>query len=301
MKKKIILTLLVCSALILPLAAEDLTVDYVDGYLDLLDNGDWVELFPGDVISSGDTIRLDEDSFADLSGRNKNLSLTQEGIYKVSKLLSGQAETSNLGLGSVVSGKLSIMLNNQQVQTQSTVGGVRAAEAEGAPQLDWMESETIELIEEGKEYLEDGDFDEAVSLFEEAWDLSMDEQEEGQALYYLGYTCAATGKTGQALKYLMMVKPDPYMENYHNHYLLAGNLLLNTFAYDKAVEWLAGYNADDAAYKSPETEQMIYLLSGMSYKMAGNTSNARMMLNKAVSVDSGSETAVTAREVLGSL
>lgn len=301
MKKNVILILMVCGILIFPLAAEDLTVDYVDGYLDLLDNGDWLELYPGDVISSNDTIRLDIDSFADFSGRNKNLSLTQEGVYKVSKLLSGQVETSNLGLGSVVSGKLSIMLNNSQVATQSTVGGVRAAEAEGTPQLDWMESESIELIEEGKTFLEAGDLDEAAALFEEAWDLSMDEQEEGQALYYLGFACASSGKTGQALNYLTMVNPDPYMENYHNHFLLTGNLLLNTFAYDKAVEWLDNYSAADAAYKAPETEQMIYLLSGMSAKLAGNSNKARTMLNMAISIDSESDTAATAAEILSSL
>ncbi|MBI9102337.1 MAG: tetratricopeptide repeat protein [Spirochaetales bacterium] len=301
MKKSIVLTLLICITFLVPLAAEDLTVDYIDGYLDLLDNGDWIELYPGDIVSSSDTIRLDEDSFADLSGRNKNLSLTQEGVYKVSNLLAGQAETSNMGLGSVVSGKLAIMLNNQQVETQSTVGGVRAAEAEGAPQLDWMESETIELIEEGKSYLEDGDYDEALSIFEEAWDLSMDDQEEGQALYYLGFTNAVAGKTGQALKYLMMVEPDPYMENYHNHFLLTGNLLLNTFAYDTADEWLSDYDAESAAYEAPETEQMIYLIWGMSLKMSGDNVGAEKMFNEVLSIDMESETAGKAWAALNSL
>ncbi len=301
MKRILFSMLMVFAVLLFPVAAEDLSIDYVDGYLDLLDDGDWIELYPGDVISSSDTIRLDEDSFADLLGRNKTLSLTEPGIYQVSKLLSNQAETTGLGLGSVVSGKLAIMLQNQTVETQSTVGGVRAAEAEGAPQIDWMESETMELIDEGKELLEEGNTEDAKSLFEEAWDLSMDEQEESQALYYLGYAFAAEGKAGQALKYLTMAEPDPYLENYHNYYLLTGNLLVNTFAFEKAVQWFDDYDASSAAYKAPNIEQMIYLLSGMSYKMTGETSQARSVLNQAVSLNSGSDTAAKAREVIDSL
>ena len=301
MKRYLILFALVCGLFSLSLAAEDLTVDYIDGYLDLLDGGEWIELFPGDVISSGDTLRLDVDSYADLSGRSRNLSLTQEGTYKVADLLRGQAATSNLGLGSVVSGKIAIMLNNQQVQKQSTVGGVRAAEAEGTPQLDWMESEALELIDEGKLSLEDGNLDDALKLFEEAWDLAMDEQEEGQALYYMGYTYAAAGKSGQALKYLMMTEPDLYLENYHNHFLLTGNLLVTTFAYNKANEWLALYDPDNAAYKAPETEQMIFLLAGVSQNLSGNNAKARIMLNKAIAIDSHSETGIKARDLLTSL
>jgi len=282
-------------------AAEDLTVDYIDGYLDLMEGGSWVEVMPGDVVSSGDTVRLDKDSFVELRGRNKTLSLTQPGVYEITKLLSAQAQTASLGLGSVVSGKLSIMLNDSQVQTQSAVGGVRAAEVQSAPAVDWMESEALEMIEEGKQFLNSGNLSQAISRFEEAYDLAMDDQEEILATYNLGYAYALEGKSGKALEYLTMNNPDPYLENYHNHILLAGNLYLNSFAYDKAVAWFSRYNPSRAAFKAPETEQTIYLLAGAAYKMQGNAGQARVMLQKSVDVDPRSETAGKARDLMAGL
>jgi tetratricopeptide (TPR) repeat protein len=285
----------------LTLAAEDLSVDYIDGYLDVQRGSRWVEVFPGDVVSTGDTIRLDQDSFAELRGRNKTLSLTEPGIYEVSRLLAAQTETASLGLGSIVSGKLSVLLNDSQVKTQSAVGGVRASEAAAAPVIDWMESESLELIDKGKELLAAGNTGGAIRQFEEAYDLAMDDQEETMASYHLGYAYAVEGNTGKALKYLTLTDADPYLENYHNHILLAGNLLINSFAYEKAAALFDSYNPSGAAYKAPETEQMIYLLHGMSLKMKGDTALAGNWLRKSINVDSQSDTAAKARELLSSL
>lgn len=208
--KKIGLSILIMLVIgISGLTGQSLTVEYVDGYLDILDGGSWSEVYIGDTLTPEDTIRLDSDSFAELRGSGLSLTLTEAGTYRITDLLNANAEGAALGLGNMVAGKLAQLLQNEGPQTQSAVGGVRAAEAEAEPKLDWMGSDTAELIEESRAAIAEGRLDSALKLLEEAYDLALDEQEETEALFYRGYVHALKGETADALEYLTMLPPTP--------------------------------------------------------------------------------------------
>ena len=200
-----------------------------------------------------------------------------------------------------MAGKLSLMLQGGSSQVQSAVGGVRASEAVAAPKLDWMGSDTAELIKEAQEALRENRFDSAQALLEEAYDLALDEQEESEALFYLGWTLYQKGETAGALKRLTSIQPDSYSNTYHSHFLIAGNILVSTFAYDEAIAWFGDYDPSTAAFQDTEAEQAIYLLYGMAFKQKGQSSQAREVLQKSLDLNPSGDTATAARTLLNEL
>lgn len=301
MKRQTILPVFLILIGVIPLMAQTVTIDYIDGYLDVMERGSWVEAYIGDTLSGSDSVRLDKDSYAELSGRNLNLTLTSPGIYRISELISAAGEGNSLGVGNLVSGKLSLMLQGGSSQVQSAVGGVRASEAVAAPKLDWMGSDTAELIKEAQAALRENRFDSAQALLEEAYDLALDDQEESEALFYLGWTHYQKGETAQALKRLISANPDSYSDTYHSHFLITGNILVTTFAYDDAIAWFGKYDPAGAAFQDGEAEQAIYLLNGMAFKQKGQSAQARQVLQKVLDLNADGDTAAAARSLLKEL
>jgi tetratricopeptide (TPR) repeat protein len=301
MKKQITLPVFLILFALLPSVAQNVTIDYIDGFLDVMERGSWVEAYIGDTLSASDSVRLDEDSYAELSGRNLNLTLTSPGIYRISELISAAGEGNSLGVGNLVAGKLSLMLQGGSSQVQSAVGGVRASEAVAAPKLDWMGSDTAELIKEAQDALRENRFDSAQALLEEAYDLALDDQEESEALFYLGWTLYQKGETAEALKRLTTVQPDSYSSTYHSHFLITGNILVSTFAYDEAIAWFNDYDPSAAAFQDTEAEQAIYLLYGMAFKQKGQSTQAREVLQKSLDLNPSGDTAAAARTLLDEL
>ena len=62
MKKQIMLPVFLILFALLPSVAQTVTIDYIDGYLDVMERGSWVEAYIGDTLSASDSVRLDEDS-----------------------------------------------------------------------------------------------------------------------------------------------------------------------------------------------------------------------------------------------
>ena len=77
--------------------------------------------------------------------------------------------------------------------------GVRGAKSESNVQ--WMSGDTAELLDAGKGHLEESELDEALALFEEAYDFA-EIDEETEVLFYLGYTTYSMGNLRLAADYL---------------------------------------------------------------------------------------------------
>ena len=298
MKRKIFLFVLLLFLVTSLIGAIDLTIEYLEGYIDLKNGSAWDELYMGDLISDTAVIRLDEDSLAELTGRNIKLTISNPGIYKISELLKASENRDSINLGSMLSGKFQSMFKGNSVDVQSDVGGVRAAEVETNTSIDWMSSEAEELILSGKEYLDQNLFEKALALFEEGYDFAVDEDEEAEALFYAGYTYVLMGSMGDAIDSLDMIYDlDPYLEIYNDIFILKGQLLVETFAYDKAVSWFDEYIESDINYDE-EDRQTIYLLKGISYKELGQISEAKEILQEAINIDNGSEMGKAASSIL---
>lgn len=293
-QRAIILTILFLGTLTF-LSAQDLTLDYVEGYLDLKEGSDWVELYIGDNIPRSATVRLDEDSLAELSGGNMNFILTRPGVYVIQDLLSSRRTMDSTGIGSLVSDKVSSLFS-ERATGPDTVGGVRAAEVETEPAIDWMTSEAADMISQARDMIEDGEYDDAMDVLDEAYDFAADEYEEQEIFFYRGYIYTVKGSLGKALSEFSKIYPENDQPYYSDLFLLKGKLLVDSFAFDEAVEWFDRY---DPGYASDDsTRQSIYLLHGLAAKETGLAAKANTMLKMAVDIDPSTETASVASDLL---
>ena len=279
---------------------QEFTVDYVDGYLDVNDGGSWYELFIGDPVAATDTVRLGQGSYAELSDGVITIKLTRPGTYRISELSSSARRTESSGIGSLVLGRVGRLTGQQGQQEQTTQGGVRASEAVNQNQPTWAGGESVdELIQNGLGLLNQGEFQDAYWVFQEAYDYALDDDEYKKSLFYYGYGAALIGNTGEAFDLLEEVGPDPDTDYFADHVIVLGQLLLESFAYEDAVDYLALLN--DNQGEDPGARQSALLLTGLAYDGMGNTTMARRYLERSRDVLPGSEGAGIAEELLGQL
>ncbi len=294
---RMVLSVIMLLAVAVALPALDLSIDYVEGYVDIKDGSDWAALFIGDVITSESVIRLEENSLAEISGPGIKLTLTKPGVYDVNELVGARNEQSRIGLASIIGKKVASVFEERPDTSQTAVMGVRGAKSEN--ELDWMMGDTVELLESGKEQLRNNEVVAAFATFEEAFDFA-EIDEENEVLFYLGYTSYLMGNTREALGYFNeMLDIDPDVEFFPNLLLLKAQLLAETFAYEDAVEWLGTY--EDDVELSPDNLQTAYLIEGVSYKGLENVTAAREALQQAVSIDPSSEVGQAADRLIESL
>lgn len=295
MKKPLVILAILFGMCAISASAVDLSIEYLDGYLDIQEGGEWYELAIGETITDSDTVRLDENSVAELSGRGTKLTLTKPGVYVIADLIKASGETRSLGIAGVIGSKIRTIVEEPK-QSQTAVMGVRGAKSED--ELEWMSGDTAELLKSGKDYLAEGKFEDAAEVFEEAYDFA-DESEEDEVLFYLGFANALMGELRLAIGSIDDIDPDPSMEFFADLILLKGQLLTETFAYQEAVEWLGEYS--DGLANDKSAAQMGYLLQGISHKGLGNSGNAKLILQKAVELDAASDAGKAAASLLQEL
>lgn len=293
MKKKISLLCLIAMAAV-PLFASDFIAEYVDGFLDVKNDGNWTEVYIGDTLPDDAVVKLYEESYAEIRTGNDTIKLSRPGTYELTKLLGAKNDVAASGMGSLFSGKFKALLRDDTAKTQTTVGGVRAAEAETVS-VDWMSSENTEIIADGKTALENGSLDDAYGYFTDAYDFSADSYEESEALYFMGLTSAMKGNYDEALQSLGMAEVDEDYEFYTDFYLLKGQLLAESSAYEEAYTFLNKYNVS-IGMQSPEKLQNLYFYLAVSANNTGKREAAAAALNKLIAVNYSSETAKSARE-----
>ena len=294
MKKPLLALSFLTIVLVSAVSAVDIYVDYLDGYLDIMDGGEWYELSIGDAIADTDTVRLDENSVAELSLPGTKLTLTRPGVYVVADLLEATGQRRSLGIASVIGSKIRTIVEEPK-QTQTAVMGVRGSKSED--KLEWMTGDTSELIETGKKYLAEGAYADAAEIFEEAYDFA-DSSEESEALFYVGFTNAMMGEIRRAVEALDFVDPDPTADFFVDLVLLKGQLLTETFAYEEAIEWLETHSRQ---ITDSSATQLSLLLTGISYQGLGNTLLAKQSLEKVLAINAQNEAGRAAQSLISEL
>ncbi len=273
----------------------DFTADYIDGFLDVKENGSWSEVYIGDTLSGNVLVRLDEGSYAEFSyGRGNIIKLTRPGTYQLAKLVDSKREVSESGVAAIFSNKFKTLLKDDKTKTQTTIGGVRAAEAENIS-VEWMSGGTSELILDGRNALEERNFKKAEEFFKDAYELAADDYEENDALFFLGLTAAMKGNYSDALSHLDNAFFESDFEFYTDYYMLKGQLLIESFAYNEAFEFLNGYNFD-LENITDEKLQEIYFMQAVAGNNSGKVSDAKILINKLLKIDPYSDIAKSARE-----
>lgn len=294
--KRTLISMVVLVLAAVAVGAQNLTISYVEGHVELQRGQSWQELNIGDSIPANATVRLGADSYLEIAGGAQTISLSQSGSYAVNRLLSDSRQMSSAGVGSALSARLVALFGTPT--TKSATMGVRAKKAEDDNGISWVTSDAQVYVDSGKEYIKSGDYQKAVDELKQAVDYATG-GELPEAQYYLGYAYSLAGNTRDALKQVGGLKPGDVETVAADLVILKGTLLLDTSAFEQNVHWLtenAGLVSGD-----PERGPVYYLLLGLSYNGVGDKTNARENLQKVVSLAGSSDLGTTAATLLQQL
>lgn len=190
------------------------------------------------------------------------------------------------------------LLGNQYsglLSSPSTVLGVRAAEVPDSG-FAWDNDEYAEYMELGKEYLQQEDYIEAIFSFTDAMDVSFDDFEEEEAIFYLAYVESLSGDFSKALSFARDLCPDHNAPYYEQAVLLKANLLIENFEHDKAISWIQSQSISASGLTGS-----LLLLEGLANFQLGKIMAARELFQKVREEYPGSESAEIAYEYLESM
>ena len=294
MKRAATIILLILIAAI-PLVAEDLLVEYVEGILEIKEGSKWYELYIGDTIPENSTIRLSDNGFAELSARNVTITLSDDGTYDTQSLLRSGQKIASWDIGGIVNSKLSKLISPGQ-QGETAVMGVRGG-IDDQPELTWVE-EGGEFMEKGKQLLADGLFEEAIPVFKDGASWAMNEDERSEYLFYAAYAHSLKGDNAVALIMLEDMALGSDATIFTDYVLLKGKLLIENLAFADALDLFSEY------LKHPdmgETTQVVYFLSAVCHQGLDNRSQVQKFLQDAINIDATSEYGRAAQRMMGSL
>lgn len=270
-----------------PLAAQNLTVEYVEGEALLAAAGGWVALNPGDPVPVKGRIRLGAGGLLELAQGPTRLTVSRPGTYNVTELLASAKKVASWNLGQVVGSKLKGAVAGPKTGSRATTSaGVRAERKDEGGGVEWVTDTGLEEeLEQGRRLLEQGSYDEALALFQEALQRA-DSSEAGSLRYYIAETLARQGRTAQALQALKPVELGPQESMYQDLVLLKGRLLLESLAFNDALELFKGQLRQNQA---GGFAQALHILSSYSHRGLGMTDEARDDLRRAAGLDRDSE------------
>lgn len=299
--KRIIILVTIALLVSTGLVAQEIVVGYVDGVLEVRDGNSWVDLFIGDGLEPSDQIRLRADSYAELTTGQTTVKLSRNGTYEVSELIEGTGRTESAGIAGLVLNRIGRLTGREEEQQEQTAaGGARASEAVNQNAPTWAGGESVdELIEEGVTLLNEGAHQDAYYVFQEAYDYAITDAEYAKALFYYGYASTLVGKSAQAFDLLEEIEPDPQTDYFASHVLALGQLLVESFAYQEAIDYLE--MLEDADEQESEDVQSAQLLMGIAYDGLGMAEEARSYLRRARATAPGTAGADAADRLLADL
>lgn len=279
--------------------AEVLTVDYLNGMIELQEGSEWIELFIDDQISSTSVIKLSESSFIELINGNSRFSLIQPGVYHLETIINESAKINSYGIDTILTLKMSAIVSDDDSNVGGeTAMGVRADEVE--IEMEWMGDDILnDFLETGIARIMEKKYEDAIQIFEQAVDWADDEQ----AVLFFYYTALAyteLGNYGIASSYIKNVHFDMDMPAYQDYIVLLGKLLIFSIAYNEALSIFNNYlnHYDNPA---PETAQVVYYLSSICHMNLGDNESAIFALNRAKKINPSNEIGKLAVEMLNSV
>ncbi len=290
-----LLVIFLVSATLLPLYAEELMVEYLEGILEVGQGSNWIEVDIGDTIPQNSYLRLSDNGLVELSAGAITITLYEDGTFSAETLFTSGREVAAWNIASLVNYKLGRLISPDQ-QQGSAVMGVRGAAA-GEEELTWVE-EGEESLQQGKELIRTGDYKEAREVLQEGADYSFSDEEKEEYNFYIASAYALEGKSAPALRMLTGMKTESSAPYYIDYVLLKGKLLIEGLAYKKALLLFDQY------LKKPdrsETTQLIYFLSALCNQRLENRQDAISNLEAAYEINNSSEYGRAARRMMDNL
>jgi tetratricopeptide (TPR) repeat protein len=281
-------------------ASAQVTVEYIEGAVDIQDGSDWYELFIGDSLTNTDSIRLGTGAYCELSDGSRVIRLTRAGTYEIADLVESASRTERVGLGGLVLNRIGQLTGRDEDEQSTSAGGVRASEAVNQNQIEWAGGESVQdMILAGIAMLSNSDFEGAYLAFEEAYDYAFSDIEMSESAFYLGYAAFLVGNPLRATELLEEYEPDPDTEYYAMHVLALGQILLESFAFEDAIDYLISFAA--SLEQDPYDRQSAQLIIGLAYQGLQMNAEARRFLRRAQSTVPGTPAAMAAARAMADL
>lgn len=274
-------------------SAEDFLLVYSEGDVSESENGTWYEVFIGDMLSDTSTLKIGPDSMVEIDANGSTLLLNKPGTYKLGELISQSTKVSAWGNNSVF--KKFLSGDNARSGVQTAVMGVRGSATE-TDDVEWLSEDSM-IIDEAIVMISDGDFNDAIDLLSEEIDFAFDEDLSGYN-YYIGYSYYMLGSSGRALSYLKKVESDYDTEYYPDFVVLKGNLLLESLAYNDALDLFNEFLRND---DFSSTAQAVNYLSATALKGLGKDKDAEKKLEITVKMNPSSEIGRSADSLLNNM
>ncbi|MBN1837662.1 MAG: tetratricopeptide repeat protein [Spirochaetales bacterium] len=294
MKTALALCMLLLAAA-LPLAAQELLVEYLEGTLELKQGSQWVEVYIGDSLSRGRVIRLESGGFAELSAGNVTVTLSEGGTYNTDSLFKSGQKVAAWNLGGVVNSKLSKLVSPVSGGETATMG-VRGDRMDSG-ELTWVEEGT-EYLAEGKKLLAQGQVEEGIRRLEEGAEWALTEEERNEHLFYAAYGHSLQGESAVSLIMLEDMRVGPAARFFTDYVLLKGKLLIDNLAFEDALALFDQYLAHP---DMGETTQVVHYLAAVCHHGLDRPQQARQSLEAAYKIDPNSEYGRSAKQMMGSL
>ena len=289
MKKNIIVFILLFSILIWS-SAEDLLLVYSEGEVFESENGSWYEVYIGDMLSDTSTLKIGPNSMVEIDANGSTLLLNKPGTYKLGKLISQSTKVSAWGNNPVF--KKFLSGDNTRASVQTAVMGVRGSATE-TDDVEWLSEDSM-IIDEAIAMIDDGAFNDAIDFLTEEMDFAFDE-DISDYNYYIGYSYYMLGSQGRALSHLNNVESDFDTEYYPDFVVLKGSLLLESFAYNDALDLFNEFLRND---DFSGTAQAVNYLSASALKGLGKDKDAQKKLEITVKMNPASEIGRSADSLL---
>ena len=280
MKKNLVIIMLM-ALMVFSLAAEDLMLVYTEGDVSLKENSAWYEVFIGDMIDGSSIIKIGPNSLVEIDVDGNTLLLNKPGTYKLGELISQRGKVSAWGNNPVF--KKFLSGDNSRYNVQTAVMGVRGSATE-TDDVEWLSEDSM-IIDEAIVMIDDGDFNGAIDFLSEEMEVAFDEELSGYN-YYIGYSYYMLGSSGRALSYLSKVESDYDTEYYPDFVVLKGSLLLESLAYEDALDLFNEFLRND---DFSGTAQAVNYLAATALKGLGRDKDAAKKLEITVKMNPSSE------------
>jgi hypothetical protein len=288
------------------LAAQAVTVDYVEGSAAQRTTAAWAVLSIGDTIPLDGSVKVDDHSLVQLKAPGAAITLSRPGTYIIRKLLAARASLRAAGAAQALAVAFSRVLHGSEERLDEA-GGVRAEQMPPGEGFDFgstrtpgsaMREDSVgqEYIDSGKRYIASGEYQDAIdTLLAAVGRISPGDTRE--ARFYLATAYSLSGDMRLALRMIPGDAPERTEEWAPDLILLRAKLLEDTFAFTEATELLVKQGASLAADEA--RAPTYFFLLALAYRGNGDAVRQNLCLDKVVSLAAESELGATAAKLRG--
>ena len=290
-KPGLLLFILISTAALL--SAEDFSIDYLQGKLEYQNHsGNWIQLETGDTVKDTYTLKLSEDGFAELSGSNGKITLTEDGSYSMREIADRSSQSGN-SIKKALASKFSFLFKKRQ-SSGNTVAAVRADKADNTDDFITWEDDSTDYLASGNELFRQGNYIKAKEAYEEGtlWETGGIKRE---CVFRKGLCEQIAGNPETARKTLESVNPEKTDSFLGEYSLVMAALYSESMEYEKADSVLTNYLSTNPSGYSAQTA---WFLSAAVKDALGDSEGCRYALNKVISINPESELAADAKEML---